>query len=163
MWIVEKYVKYLLGFGILWGLLAAYRTCGCAKVQGAYMQPTLISDQFVTVMAGKNKPGQVKQGDIVWFWFKVPNSREDGYLARVIGMPGDRVAIKAGNIVLNGTALSEPYEKPETMNASLNLPEVVVPNGTYFLLCDNRRDANAPDSRRFGPISDNSVWGKIRQ
>src|SRR5689334_5599197 len=118
MWIVEKYVKYLIGFVILWGLLAAYRTCGCAKVQGAHMQPTLISDQFVPVLAGKNKPGEVKQGDVVWFWFKLPNSREDGYLARVIGMPGDRVAIRAGNITLNGQALNEGYEKPETMNAS---------------------------------------------
>ncbi|MCE9581179.1 MAG: signal peptidase I [Planctomycetes bacterium] len=163
MWVVEKYVKYLIGFAILWFGLIFYRSCGCAKVQGNYMAPSYISDQFVTVLAGKNKPGAIEVKDIVWFWYKVPTSKEEGYLARVVGLPGDRVAIKNGDILIKGVLLPEEYLRAEVMAKGQNIPEIVVPRDTYFILCDNRRDPQAPDSRRFGPIPINAVWGKIRK
>lgn len=167
MWVIEKYLKYLIGFAILWAGLFAYRSCGCAKVQGNFMSPSYISDQFVMVFIGKNRPqstgGPVEIKDVVYFWYKVPNSREDGYLARVVGLPGDRVAVKSGDVQIKGVNLPEEYLRPEVMNRAQNMPEIVVPRETFFVLCDNRRDLLAPDSRRFGPIPVNAVWGKIKK
>lgn len=168
MWIVEKYVKYLIGFVILWGGLFAYKSCGCAKVVGSSMAPSYISDQFLMVYAGQNKPktsagGQVDVKDVIFYWWKVPNSREDGYIGRVVGLPGDRVGIKNGDVQIKGVNLPEAYLNAALMARGQNIPEVVVPRDTYFVLCDNRRDLGAPDSRRFGPIPVNAVWGKVKQ
>ena len=167
MWVVEKYIKYLIGFLILWGGLYAYRSCGCAKVVGNTMSPSYISDQFIVIYSGKNRPsstgGPVEIKDVIYFWYKVPNSREDAYLSRVVGLPGDRLSIKAGEVMIKGTSLHEEYMRPEVLNSSLNTPEIVVPRDTYIVLCDNRKDVTAPDSRRFGPIQVNAVQGKIRK
>lgn len=162
MWVVEKYVKYLIGFAILWFGLVFYRSCGCAKVHGAYMAPTYLSDSFLVIYAGKNRPGVVQVKDVVWFWYKELNAPDDGHLARVVGLPGEPVAIKKGEIFIRGVALPEEYLKADSNDVRWNLPEIVVPRDTYFLLCDSRRDAG-PDSRRFGPIPVNAVWGKVRK
>jgi signal peptidase I len=165
MWVVEKYIKYLIGFVLLWFGLIFYRSCGCAKVQGNFMAPSFISEQFVTVYAGKNQPGGagVVSKDVVWFWFKAPNSREDGYLGRVVALPGDHFALKAGDVLIKNIVLPEEYLKPEDKNHSQNVPDIVVPRDTYIILCDNRKDPAGPDSRRFGPIPVTAVWGKIRK
>jgi len=164
MWIVEKYVKYLIGFALVWFGLWFYRSCGCAKVQGSAMNPTYVSDEFLRIDKGKTKPNQIQSKDLVWFKYQAEGSKEDGYLARVIGMPGDRIAMKNGEVQVNGGPLAESeYIKPEFIKKNENIPELIVPRGCYFLLVDNRKAAMPPDSRRFGPISVNAIYGKVKR
>ncbi|WP_052447254.1 signal peptidase I [Clostridium polynesiense] len=98
------------------------------------MKPTLNEkDQlFVTKMYNRNK---IERGDILVFY-----SHEIGDLLikRVIGLPGDKVDIKNGEVSVNGEKLEESYVKyPAQSTKSFEVPE-----GKYLFLGDNRANSN---------------------
>jgi signal peptidase I len=85
------------------------------------------------------------------------------FIKRVVGLPGDRIAIVAGRVVRNGQPASEPFITPcAAGDPSLcNFPRpVTVPPGTYYLLGDNR-DAS-DDSRFWGPVRRAWIVGLIK-
>lgn len=77
-------------------------------------------------------------------------------IKRLVGLPGDKIAIKEGSLWLNGRGLTEPYLK-STPASSLEIDrDWVVPEGTVFVLSDNRI-LGTEDSRKYGPIPKQSV------
>lgn len=71
----------------------------------------------------------------------VPTSARD-FVKRVVGLPGDEIVIDEGQLLINGTALDEPYAVEEITDYG----PVTVPEGRLFFLGDNR--PNSSDSRR---------------
>jgi signal peptidase I len=65
------------------------------------------------------------------------------FIKRVIGLPGDTVEIKAGNVYVNGVRIDEPYLDPQHDDRSF--PKRSVPDGMLYVLGDNR--AHSGDSR----------------
>ncbi len=78
------------------------------------------------------------------------------YVKRVVGLPGERVAGRGGNLFIDDRRLVEPY-LPVGL-ATDDFAEVTVPMGELFVLGDNR--GSSFDSRRFGPIERSSVVGR---
>ena len=78
------------------------------------------------------------------------------YVKRVIGLPGERVAGRGGNLFVDDRRLVEPY-LPVGL-ATDDFAEVTVPKGELFVLGDNR--GSSFDSRKFGPIERSSVVGR---
>ena len=78
------------------------------------------------------------------------------YVKRVIGLPGERVAGRGGNLFIDDRRLVEPYLPPGLTTE--DFAEVAVPEGELFVLGDNR--GSSFDSRRFGPIERSSVVGR---
>ena len=81
---------------------------------------------------------------------------------RVIGMAGDRVLFRDGNVYVNGQKLAEPYLIPgmSTFPSSEKKEDsFVVGKDQYFVLGDNRR--NSADSRAYGAVSRQSILGLI--
>ena len=99
-----------------------------------------------------------KTGDVVVFW-----SDEYGQLLvkRVIGVAGDVIDLKDGDVYINKTKVYENYIQGKTWSSSSQDERFVVPEGELFLMGDNRE--NSGDSRIFKDtfISIDSVEGKV--
>ena len=80
---------------------------------------------------------------------------EKHLIKRVIGLPGDTVSIKNGKIYVNGQILEEVYG---IIYDDSNLNEIMVQNGYFFVLGDNRPISQ--DSRSWGMVSKEQIIGK---
>jgi signal peptidase I len=122
------------------------------QVWGLSMEPQIHSGQYVLINTFAYRLGQPRRGDVVAFRHE-PNGRV--FIKRVIGVPGDRVRIDRGNVMLDGNALAETYVRdPDRRSFS----QIVVPQRSVYVLGDNR--ANSEDSRVFGPVGDENLIGR---
>ncbi len=77
-------------------------------------------------------------------------------IKRVIGLPGDTVEGRAGQVYVDGQVLAEPFLPPGTTTSRFG--PVKVPAGDLWVMGDNR--GSSCDSRVFGPIPESSVVGE---
>jgi signal peptidase I len=127
------------------------------KVEGTSMMPTLDDQEriFINKFVYRFHFEKIDRGDTVVFWF--PGDPSKSYIKRVIGMPGDRVEVRDGSVVVNGTPLEEDYVPQEYRDQSEMRPTTV---GTdeYFVLGDHRSSSN--DSRTWGMVPRRYIYGK---
>lgn len=116
------------------------------------MEPRIGSGEFVLIDTIMYRLGPVRRGDIVAF--RHVGSSEP-YLKRVIGLPGERVAIDRGVVSIDGKPLQEAYVR---YRDDRTMPERKVPVGDYYVLGDNR--ANSDDSRDWGFVPAAAIMGK---
>jgi signal peptidase I len=107
------------------------------------------------------RTGPLKRGDIIVF--VAPPDKEKDYIKRIIGLPGDRIKISAGDVYLNGQKLDQTsfLSSDVKTNGGAFLgegDEVVVPEDNYFAMGDNRPFSS--DSREWGFVPKNAVIGK---
>jgi signal peptidase I len=79
------------------------------------------------------------------------------FVKRVVGLPGDTIAIINGHVIRNGKRASEPFAS-SCAGAECNLNPITIPRGFYFLMGDNR--GNSDDSRFWGPVPRKWIIGK---
>jgi signal peptidase I len=87
-----------------------------------------------------------------------PAESSQTFIKRVVGGPGDRIAIVNGHVIRNGVQEKDPYIEPCGTGGSCDFPQpIVVPPGDYFMMGDNRGASD--DSRFWGPVQDSWVIG----
>jgi len=136
------------------------------KVQQQSMEHTLEPDQYVLVDKLTPRFDTYKRGDIVVFTPPTDWIQEDGtpFIKRIIGVGGDTVDIRDGDVFINGTKIDEKYiyAQPEDPAQPTTVPgdesRWVIPDGELFLMGDHR--SNSADSRTFGPVPLASVIGR---
>lgn len=149
-----------LAFSVLIAVVLIVFIYQPVKVEGTSMMPTL-SDQeriFINKFTYEFGLGAIQRGDTVVFWF--PGDKSKSYIKRVIGLPGDRIRVDAGQVYVNGHALVEDYVPEENRDSSSwrGGQEVVVPPGRYFVLGDHRNSSS--DSRSWGWVPRDNIYGK---
>jgi len=124
----------------------------------------------------------VRRGDIVVFHYPVNPSQH--FVKRVVGLPGDRVRLIQGKVYVNGNPLTEPYVRhsasypdlyrddfPQLTNAQeetaswavqmkkwVENKQLIIPEGSYFVMGDNR-DVSS-DSRYWGFVPRENIIGR---
>lgn len=157
-WIKSLAIAFLIAF------LCRVFLFSPTTVHGESMEPTF-SDQDRLLIS---KTAEIERFDMIVF--EVPDADEH-YVKRVIGLPGDRVAVKDDVLYINGKAMEEPYlesNKASTLSNKLTgdftLEEITgqkrVPEGAFFVMGDNR--LYSKDSRYFGFIAADSVLGEVK-
>jgi len=151
------------------------------KVPQEGMYPTIPAGTRIFVNRRPySKSSSVRRGDVIVF-VRTQDGKRYNYIWRVIGIPGDRIAIEADKVTLNGQALKRnnvrtegkltiyqeiidgnTYEVAYNSSAPLSSrpnASMVVPSDEFFVLGDNRY--NAVDSRYFGCVSFKAIRGKM--
>jgi len=107
--------------------------------------------------------GSVHRADVVVFVFPLDPTKD--FIKRVIGIPGDTVAVKNGVVYLNGQPMPDPHghydvaaQDRSRLSPRDNFGPVTVPNGKLFMMGDNRD--HSYDSRFWGFVDFNSVEGR---
>lgn len=129
------------------------------------MEPTLLPEQYVLIDKLTPRWAPYSRGDVVVIDPPADYAFSRGvpFIKRVIGLPGDRVELRDGRVLVNGTVLEEPYVFSEGGVQQPTDPtgggsEWLVPQGQLLVMGDHR--GASADSRVFGPVEITHVLGR---
>jgi signal peptidase I len=131
------------------------------RVKGQSMQHSFENDQYVLVDKLTPHWDGYHRGDVVVLDPPRDFQLEDNepFIKRIVGLPGEIVELRDGQVIINGTPLDESYtyntEPTEPLTDAVRW--VIGPN-QVFVLGDHRQ--RSEDSRAFGPIDQKSIVGR---
>ena len=130
------------------------------EVKGESMYPNYYDKEYVLTNLIVLRFQNPARGDVIVF--KSPPDPKKDYIKRVIGIPGDTVSIKDGNVYIDDKLLDEStYIKPDVITypqAFLSEGKTIkVPEKEYFVMGDNRLYSS--DSREWGFVKHNAIIG----
>jgi len=139
------------------------------KIPSGSMEPTLLVGDHLLVLKcayGVRIPlvgkylleySSPKRGDIIVFVY--PRDPKKDFIKRVIALPGESVQIIDRTVYINGKPIQDPWGIwSENDLLRTNFGPVIVPQGHYFVLGDNRD--NSMDSRYWGFVPKSNMLGK---
>ena len=143
-----------LGLSVLIALVmrsfafASYYVPSPSMVGTLYPGDKFIAEKFSTKVLNRAP----QRGEIVIFHH--PEKQNETWVKRVIGLPGDLVEVRAGDVWINEQRLEEDYVEAASLN---DFGPVSVPPGNYFVMGDNRN--NSLDSRYWGYLPREDIEG----
>jgi len=125
---------------------------GRFRIEGPSMNPNLHEGQYLIINKVVYKLHPPRRGDIIVFHH--PRNAHHDLIKRVIGLPGETVEVRQGQVHINGVPLDEPYVEHRgsySVHYELGSDEI-------FVLGDNR--PNSDDSHTWGPLQRERIVGK---
>lgn len=142
--LMKEYVPYLF-VGVMLALIIRL-VISPTVVVGESMEGSLHDGDYLIVNKLSYKMDNPEYGDVVILDAEsVPG--HDVYIKRVVGLPGDTIEVKSGELVRNGKVVDEPYAKEQMESEDM---KVTVPEGDVFVMGDNRN--HSMDSRMIGTL-----------
>ena len=145
---------------LIFGILAGIALFQSVTVQESAMEPTLQVGERFFVNRAVYKVSSPERGDIIVY--KTSGSDDAAlHIRRVIGLPGERIQISNGKILIDGKEYEEANQFPEITNPGLASTTVTLESGEYFVLGDKRN--NSEDSRYadIGNVKKRYIVGKL--
>lgn len=141
-----------LVFGLIHTTLQSY------EVYGYSMESNFYNGQRVLVEKVTYRFHSPSRGDVIVF--EPPNGSTKPYIKRIIGLPGEEVEIRKGNIYIDGFLLEETTDFSSQISES-DIYSITIPEDSdqYFVLGDNRD--NSTDSRRFDLVAREDIIGRV--
>lgn len=141
---------------LLVGLLTTFYVKNTtAVIDGASMEPQLLTEDLVLVTRGYENPSR---GDVIVIQPKRSGENPDALAKRVVGLPGDAIEIRQGRAIVNGEIEHGDYTV-YVAEGDIEAPRSVVPEGHVYVLGDNRPVSE--DSRLFGTVPLDWVIGEV--
>ena len=163
-WLHEKWKNWGEPFLVAAILALLIRTFlfGPYKIPTGSMRTTFMEGDRIFVDKISYRFHDPKRGDIIVF--KYPLDRKKDFVKRLVGLPGDRILIEEGKLVINGETMEAPpfsehyYYNREDWRFGKTGLVIEVPRGNYFALGDN--SAQSSDSRNWGFIPAKNIVGR---
>jgi signal peptidase I len=152
--VLEFLVILLVSFVLVFGFVRPF-VVEAFWIPSASMVPTLKYGDRVLVNKFIYRFTEPQRGDIIVF--KSVEGDGQDLIKRVVGVPGDEIAVRGGKLFVNGEPQKEPYVNKKYPDRSFYAP-TTVPKDHVFAMGDNR--ANSQDSRVFGPVPEKNIEGE---
>jgi signal peptidase I len=152
--VLEFLIILLVSFVLVFGFVRPF-VVEAFWIPSASMVPTLKYGDRVLVNKFIYRFTEPQRGDIIVF--KSVEGDGQDLIKRVVGVPGDEIAVRGGKLFVNGEPQKEPYVNKKYPDRSFYAP-TTVPKDHVFAMGDNR--ANSQDSRVFGPVPEQNIEGE---
>jgi signal peptidase I len=175
--LVREYVE-AIAIAILLALVIRTFVVQAFTIPSGSMMDTLLVGDYILVnkflygpevpFTDTHLPGlrAPQRGDIIVF--KYPQDEKRDFIKRIVGVPGDTVQVRGGQVYVNGKPTEEAYVRAGSARPHLGVATycgyayacepTVVPPDSYFVMGDNRD--NSQDSRYWGFVKRDKIKGK---
>ncbi len=129
------------------------------SVIGDSMEPVLYNGQEILMNRILYRISMPKRGDVVVF---LPNGNQNShfYVKRVVGLPGETVQIRDGNVYIDGVMLAEDERFDKIVDPGIAQNELLLASDEFFVLGDNRNSSEDSRSGNIGAVKKDTIIGK---
>ncbi len=149
--VIDILLAALISFFLINYVVSAFR------IEGDSMRPLLRDQERVLISKLAVRGGNLHRFDIVVMY--KPDEPDKSLIKRIIGLPGEIIEIRGGNVFINDKPLRQAFGgDADAARASSDMKALLIPRGMYFVMGDNR--SLSFDSRLFGPVPQKYIFGK---
>jgi len=150
--VIDLLLAALISFFLINYVVSAY------KVDGDSMKPLLRDQERILISKLAINRKNLHRFDIVVL-FK-PDEPDKSLVKRIVGLPEEIIEIRGGDVYINDRLLKHPLpgDDPESSKAPDDMKALLIPQGMFFVMGDNRRISL--DSRQFGLVPQKYIFGK---
>jgi len=125
-------------------------------VKGQSMEPNFENGNYLIIDELSFRFRDPRREEVVVF--RYPRNPSQRFIKRIIGLPGEKIEIKAGSIMVNDQILDESEYLPFGLQTPGNI-QISLNENEYFVLGDNR--ISSFDSRQWGPLPRKNIIGRV--
>ena len=149
--VIDILLAALISFFLINYVVSAY------KIDGDSMKPLLRAQERILISKLAVRKNNLQRNDIVVLY--KPDEPEKSLVKRIVGLPGEIIEIRSGDVYINDKALTLPPGVDSALAKSpADMKALLIPRGTFFVMGDNR--GISFDSRLFGPVPQKYIFGK---
>ncbi len=132
-------------------------------VKGASMEPNFHDHEYLIIDELSYRFRDPQRGEVVVF--RYPRNPQEYFIKRIIGLPGEEIQIRDGQVVIyneqnqNGVFINEAFLEEGTFTYSANQDRISLAVDEYYVLGDNR--SASLDSRSFGSLKKQFITGRV--
>ncbi len=153
---ILMFIRDLAIMLIIFGLFTTF-IADRTSVIGDSMEPNIHNGDYFILNKISYRFSDVERFDIVVFPY---NNGQSNYIKRIIGLPGEKVELKDGQIYINDEVLEEHFSV-EQIRIIGNQPfPIIIPEDEYFVMGDNRNDSSDSRYQDVGTIPRSDIIGK---